>query len=179
MEKPNNNLNNVEKLFASSKWKNRLRSPPFMLLSFVSGCLFSILFFYFITNYKISSRQHNFNLPSESYLQIRDEHVSLNQAVKGPKSKSQANENEALGSLKIAIEMKLNGKDEKALKLFQHAIALAPQHPEVLTHYGEFLEYRSDVVSADQLYFKALMVAPNHNKALANRKRTGRFVINC
>ena len=171
MEESSNNINlsNMVKLFSSSKWKNRLMSPPFLLISFVSGCLLSVLCFYMITtNFKTT----RFVLSND--VQLRDEHVSLAQhSPKTPEVRSQANENEALGSLKIALEMKLIGKDEKALRLFKHSLALAPNHPEVLTHYGEFLEYRKDLVSADQYYYKALIIEPKHNKALVNIQRTG------
>lgn len=55
----------------------------------------------------------------------------------------------------MATEMRLEGKEDKALRLFQHAIALAPRHPEVLNKYGEYLEHsRQDVVLADQMYFQ-------------------------
>lgn len=69
--------------------------------------------------------------------------------------------------------MHSDGKAEKALKLFQHAVNLAPRHPDVLTHYGEYLEHtQKDVMTADQLYFQALTHCPTHSKALTNRKRT-------
>ena len=63
------------------------------------------------------------------------------------------------------------GKFEKAGKLFEHALALSPRHPDVLTEYGEFLE-RSDVTRANQLYTRALIYAPGHSRALQNRQRT-------
>lgn len=64
-------------------------------------------------------------------------------------------ENEAISTLKVALELKLQGKTDKALRLFQHALALAPKHPEVLNKYGEYLEHNySDVISADQMYFQ-------------------------
>lgn len=53
------------------------------------------------------------------------------------------------------MEMKAQGKDDKALRLFKHALALAPKNPEVLNKYGEYLEHsRADVISADLLYFQ-------------------------
>lgn len=62
---------------------------------------------------------------------------------------------EALSSLKVAMEMKAQGKDDKALRLFKHALALAPKNAEVLNKYGEYLEHsRADVVTADLLYFQ-------------------------
>lgn len=73
--------------------------------------------------------------------------------------------------------MKLQGKLEKALKLFEHSMALAPQHPDVLNHYGEFLETtQDDVVEADHLYFQALTYSPAHSRALINRQRTASIV---
>lgn len=87
------------------------------------------------------------------------------------------NEFEALSSLKVALDMKSDGKDEKASRLFLHAIALAPKHPEILTKYGEFLEHtKKDVIAADEMYYKALMADPKHDKALENRKRTSQIV---
>lgn len=53
---------------------------------------------------------------------------------------------EALTSLHLALEMKLSGKQKKAIKLFQHAVALAPCHPDVLNHYGEFLEHTQNII---------------------------------
>lgn len=73
--------------------------------------------------------------------------------------------------------MKEEGKDEKADKLYLHALALAPKHPEVLTNYGEFLEHnKKDVVAADECYFKALIIEPNHEVATVNRRRTSHLV---
>lgn len=64
-------------------------------------------------------------------------------------------ENEALSTLKVAMELRLQGKMDKALRLYQHALALAPKHPEVLNKYGEYLEHsNSDIISADQMYFQ-------------------------
>lgn len=62
---------------------------------------------------------------------------------------------EALSSLKAAMDLKVQGRLDRALKLFEHAAALAPKHPDVLTKYGEFLEEtKKDIVKADQLYFQ-------------------------
>lgn len=86
-------------------------------------------------------------------------------------------ESEALSSLYAALEMKKAGKHDKALKLFKHAAALAPKHPDILTHYGEFLEEtQNDIIMADQLYFQALTYSPEHSGALTNRQRTSQIV---
>lgn len=79
---------------------------------------------------------------------------------------------EAVSSLHLALEMKEMGKLAKAQKLFQHAMALCPRHPDILTNYGEFYENTQDFMMADHFYVQALTYAPHHTKALVNRKRT-------
>lgn len=57
--------------------------------------------------------------------------------------------------LKAAHAYKVSGKNDKALRLFEHAAAMAPNNPDVLIRYGEYLEeMHKDVVGADELYFK-------------------------
>ena len=74
--------------------------------------------------------------------------------------------------MNLALDMEAQGKHEKAMKLFKHAINLDPSHADILTAFGEFLEFHEkDVTRAEQLYSKAIMLSPNHSKALANRKR--------
>lgn len=64
---------------------------------------------------------------------------------------------EVLNILQAAVAFKLAGKNNKALKLFEHATALAPDNPDALNWYGEFLEQiGDDVVTADELYFKVI-----------------------
>lgn len=42
------------------------------------------------------------------------------------------------------------GKPAKALKLFHHALAIQPNHPDILNNYGEFLENtEKNVLDAD------------------------------
>ncbi|XP_077863659.1 protein adenylyltransferase FICD-like, partial [Saccoglossus kowalevskii] len=61
----------------------------------------------------------------------------------------------------------------KAHKLFQHALALDPNHADALNEYGEFIEATDqDLVKAEHLYTCALLLEPTHNRALVNRKRT-------
>lgn len=80
---------------------------------------------------------------------------------------------EALMSLVAANEMKSMGKGEKALKLIEHGIALAPKNPDLLNGYGELIEtLRDDILTADQMYYQALIHSPKHKEALINRKRT-------
>lgn len=82
---------------------------------------------------------------------------------------------EALAALHQAIDAKKNGKKVKALKLFQHALALDPNHADVLNEYGEFLE-DEDVVKADHLYTCAVIFNGSHSKALSNLRRTSASV---
>ncbi|KAF5302685.1 hypothetical protein FQA39_LY10181 [Lamprigera yunnana] len=69
-------------------------------------------------------------------------------------------------------------KTDKAMRLFEHAAIIAPQNPDVLNHYGEFIEHmRNDTIVADELYSKALVYSPDHKAPLINRKRTA-YVVN-
>lgn len=173
----------------------RRRNGLSFVIIFVSGSLFSGLMFALL-NYAPSyrSRVSPHYLPDGRFLQIADEArvlepylsaaVRLPDSLNGtPPGKQQStgttptNEQEALSSLKVAIEMKQMGKDDKALRLFQHAMALSPRHPEILTKYGEFLEHsQQDIVTADHYYYQALTVNPAHSEALANRQRTASIV---
>ena len=84
---------------------------------------------------------------------------------------------EALATLNAAIEMNANGKHVKAVKLFHHALALSPHHPDILTHYGEFLEETErNLLQADFHYSRALTFSPSHKRALQNRQRTSPLV---
>lgn len=65
----------------------------------------------------------------------------------------------------MAKEMEVMGKNNKAFRLYKHAIALAPKHPEVLTKYGEYLEHRqNDIVKADQYYVQVSKVLTHPKK---------------
>jgi len=69
--------------------------------------------------------------------------------------------------------MNNSGKHLKAIKLFQHAMALSPEHPDILNHYGEFLEeVERKLVEADYHYSRALAFSPQHSRATQNRQRT-------
>lgn len=162
------------------KWKKFKRHQSIFV--FISGVLFSFVVFVILTY--ATRKQASFLLPTESNIQITYDYPAL-RVYTNPsppleaKVDKQENENEALGSLRLALEMKLNGKFDKALKLYQHAIALAPNHPKILCQYGEFLEYiQKDLVQADRFYFRALTFNPKYDKALANRQRTAAAVQN-
>ena len=80
---------------------------------------------------------------------------------------------EALTSVHLATDMVAKGKHQKAHKLYKHAFALDPTHPDVLNSYGEYLEkFQKDIVKAEHMYCRALTLSPKHSKALVNRQRT-------
>ena len=86
---------------------------------------------------------------------------------------------EALKSVQAALEMKRHNKVDKARKLFEHAVALAPHNADVLLHYGQFLEKFGqpphDLIEADHQYIRAaaFSLADSHTRiqALEGRKR--------
>ncbi|KAG1958204.1 Fic family protein [Pimephales promelas] len=78
---------------------------------------------------------------------------------------------EAKAALQQALEMKKNGKREKAHKLLVHALNMNPEFVDALTELGTILEEK-DVVQADHLYTKALAISPCNEKALVSRDRT-------
>lgn len=119
-------------------------------------------------------------LSSEGILNVYDDHtltISPSNIELNKVQCTAASTAEALASLHSALDMKLSGKQEKAVKLFQHAVALAPCHPDVLNYYGEFLEHtQNNVIKANEFYVRALTYKPNHEGALINSQRTARVV---
>ena len=84
---------------------------------------------------------------------------------------------EAVAALNVALDLQQQGKKERAMKIFQHALALDPSHADILTAYGEFLElHMNDVMRADHYYKIALEISPQHRKALVNIQRTSPLV---
>ncbi|KAG8455690.1 hypothetical protein GDO86_001761 [Hymenochirus boettgeri] len=79
---------------------------------------------------------------------------------------------EAKAALNQALEMKRQGKKDKAHKLLHHALKIDPNHVDALTELGILLEEEKDIVQADYLYSKALVISPHNEKALVNRDRT-------
>ncbi|XP_022094140.1 adenosine monophosphate-protein transferase FICD-like [Acanthaster planci] len=82
---------------------------------------------------------------------------------------------EVLAALHQALVAKVHGKNEKAHKLFQHALALDPNYADALNEYGEFLE-EEDILRADHLYTCALLNNASHVRALINLRRTSIIV---
>ncbi|KAK6624855.1 hypothetical protein RUM44_011719 [Polyplax serrata] len=160
---------------------NRLHLSVF----FVCGICLAYICIQFSEFFKWSSRERESQnrkcyslLPKDSQLRVVDEdHPRIYFSKTAGVIKEKGSEVEALSSMNAALEMKTEGKPDKALKLFKHANSLAPKHPDILNNYGEFLEeIQNNVILADQFYFQALMYCPNHEKALINRQRTAKLV---
>lgn len=84
---------------------------------------------------------------------------------------------EAVAAMNIALDLQNRGRTDKAMKVFQHALALDPSHADILTAFGEFLEWHiKDVLKADHMYQIALENSPEHSRALLNRNRTAPIV---
>uniref|UniRef100_A0A914D0I1 protein adenylyltransferase n=1 Tax=Acrobeloides nanus TaxID=290746 RepID=A0A914D0I1_9BILA len=82
-------------------------------------------------------------------------------------------EAEAVAALQAAKKSREIGNYRRAEIIIQHAYALAPQHPDVLTEYGIFVEtVRKNVLEAEGLYLKALNYNPSHSEALTRRAKT-------
>lgn len=76
-------------------------------------------------------------------------------------------ESEALAALQAAKKSREIGNFRRAEIIIEHAYALAPHHPDILTEYGIFMEtVRKNVVEAEGLYLKALNANPSHSEAL-------------
>jgi tetratricopeptide (TPR) repeat protein len=140
-------------------------------------CLASFLFL-FIYN-SIKYKPQKFVLPLESNVQIHYDPlgVTIKRNPKKSIPKTEENKVEAEINLRAALDLKKAGKYEKALKVFQHSLALSPNHPKILTEYGIFLEsFNNDIVLADSFYFRALTHDPNYQRALTERQRTAGVV---
>ncbi|KAL5281647.1 FICD family protein [Megaselia abdita] len=162
-------------------------------LLFICGVLSSIIVFVVInSNWHIFRQTSKLvYIPEETFLQARDDYSlysTVQSAFRGgrrtkrgtddvEKKDSYENTMEALSSLKMAEEMKAAGKFDKALKIYKHALALAPRNPEVLIKFGEYLEHNQrDIVLADQYYYQVLNLNPENSVAMENRQRTAHKV---
>ncbi|XP_060516098.1 protein adenylyltransferase Fic [Cylas formicarius] len=112
-----------------------------------------------------------------SALKSQPKKISENINIISQNPKKMGIDTEVYNVLQAALAFKSAGKNNKAMKLFEHASAIAPDNADVLNWYGEFLEQQHhDIVTADELYFKALTHCPNHEAALSNRERTAPVV---
>lgn len=129
----------------------------------------------------VRQKPQKFLLPLDRDISITyDPRTSIvDRNPKKEKRKVEENIVEAEINLKAALELQRAGKYEKAFKVFQHSLALSPNHPQVLTEYGLFVEaYKKDIVMADGLFFRALTYDSNYERALIERQRTATVVQN-
>lgn len=137
-------------------------------------CGISILIF-ILLNY-IKKQPTKFLLPRDHELQINYDPLRFEVPGKMKKiTKIEENNLEAEINLKAALELKKAGKFDKAYKVFQHSLSLAPNNPRILTEFGFFLEER-DIIKADHFYHRAISFDPNFERALERRQRTAAVV---
>ncbi|KAH9507567.1 hypothetical protein Btru_051486 [Bulinus truncatus] len=122
-----------------------------------------------------SDLDQNLHCRSQSSENFHDTSVSVRYKQRFTASKDV--KREAVSAMNIALDLQNRGKTDKAMKVFQHALALDPSHADILTAFGEFLEWHiHDIVKADHMYHIALENSPDHSRALQNRQRTGPIV---
>lgn len=153
-----------------------IRRKSLILVIFIGILSIGVIY---VQNY-IRQKPQKFLLPLDHDISITyDPRTSIVRHPKKEKKKMEENIVEAEINLKAAVELKRAGKFEKAFKVFQHSMALSPNHPRILTEYGLFLEaYKQDIVMADGLYFRALTYDSNYERALIERQRTATVVQN-
>ncbi|GMR47924.1 hypothetical protein PMAYCL1PPCAC_18119 [Pristionchus mayeri] len=90
---------------------------------------------------------------------------------------SDSRESEALAALSAAKNALRNGNPKKCKAIMDHALALSPNHPDILAEYGVYLETTGqDMVQADGFYTRALAFNPDQSAALTGRQRTRSLV---
>lgn len=73
---------------------------------------------------------------------------------------------EALLAAKAAGRSRLSGNLERAMTIMQHAMALAPNNPQILIEMGQIRELHNELIEADHCYVKALAHDPLNSEAL-------------
>lgn len=171
----NNKLNRMTVIISENIHPKRTK---LIILVPVIVCLIAMSVFVLI-NYA-RTKPTKFLLPLDTEIQnnydpIKIVRRELTTQDKPKKKEVPENNYEAEINLRAALELKNHGKYDKAFKVFQHSLSLAPNNPKVLTAFGEFLEER-DIITADQYYFKAISFDPNYERALERRQRTAAVV---
>lgn len=163
-------LDTMTEIISENIFPKRRKSIFFAILI----CIASVIIF-ILLNY-VRNKPNKFLLP-DSELQIIYDPLRIEIAFKNEEKPKKQEENnvEAEVNLKVALELKKEGKHEKAYKVFQHSLALAPRNPRVLTEFGLFLEER-DIITADQYYYRAISFDPNYERALERRQKTAAMV---
>lgn len=86
-------------------------------------------------------------------------------------AKPLALDSEVLNLLDAAKKMRHNQKLATADKLYNKALQFAPDHPEILIEYANFLENeKHDIVKADSMYSQALAKDPSNEAAIKRHK---------
>lgn len=155
-----------------------IRKRGFVIAIVVCALSVVVLFMLSFVN---KHKPQKFLLPLETNVRINYDplRVVVDRNPKKHQKIVEENVVEAEINLKAALELKRLGKHDKALKVFQHSLALSPNHPSILTEYGIFIEsYNNDIIQADSFYFRALTYDPNHQRALMERQRTEGVVQN-
>ncbi|XP_069850754.1 protein adenylyltransferase FICD isoform X2 [Dipodomys merriami] len=131
-------------------------------------CLAVLKGFYLLSS-KLDRAQHattkRTSLSTELSITSRDSGLLV------VKTKASPGKLEARAALNQALEMKRQGKRDKARKLFLHALKMDPHDVDALNELGIFSEEDKDIIQADYLYTRALTLSPFHEKALVNRER--------
>lgn len=141
-------------------------------------CIVSILVLVLVGHIK-QQKPQKFLLPRDIQINYDPLRSVIDRNPKKERPRIEENVVEAEINLKAALELKRAGKYDKALKVFQHSLALSPNHPSILTEYGIFLEfYQHDIIQADSFFFRALTYDPNYQRALTERQRTAEVVQN-
>ncbi|UMM28448.1 hypothetical protein L5515_011285 [Caenorhabditis briggsae] len=83
---------------------------------------------------------------------------------------------EAILAAKAASRSRRDGNLERAVTIMEHAMALAPNNPQILIEMGQIREMHNELVEADQCYVKALAYDPGNSEALVLRARTNPLV---
>jgi hypothetical protein len=105
---------------------SRKKSILFAILALIASIVF-----YIILNYA-RAKPTKFLLPQDGEIQITYDPLKLVVAKNKPKTKKiEENNLEAEINLKAALELKNAGKFDKAFKVFQHSLSLAPNNPKV------------------------------------------------
>ncbi|XP_042529364.1 protein adenylyltransferase FICD isoform X1 [Dipodomys spectabilis] len=132
-------------------------------------CLAVLKGFYLLSS-KLDRAQHattkRTSLSTELSVTSRDSGLLVVKTKASPAGKL-----EARAALNQALEMKRQGKRDKARKLFLHALKMDPHYVDALNELGIFSEEDKDIIQADYLYTRALTLSPFHEKALVNRER--------
>ncbi|KAK0397783.1 hypothetical protein QR680_002268 [Steinernema hermaphroditum] len=114
-------------------------------------------------------RLHHWQLDEDGDLSTdkRNKGETVPHSITYVPEKKKWTDSEARAALQAAARSRKHGDHKKAQVIIEHAMNLAPEHPDVLTEYGIFVEtVRHDVVLAENMYRRALGYNPRRAKTL-------------